>query len=79
MLNQGFGGTSERMYGTLELKKRTSNTWGAVYTSMSSNFSGGLCGGCGDAYAGGTLDRIQLAVNTGSFSTGFYTINVYTE
>ena len=80
--NYGFTATSDRLHGSIYLSKFSSNTWKVIYQGISRAYSGGttyVLGGAGSAYAGGTLDRVELSMNGGSFNTGAYNVNVLTE
>ena len=78
MLNQGFGDTSVREYGTIELNKKNSTEWHMSFTGLTTSHPGYMLSANGALSHSGTIDRLQLAVNTGTFS-GTYGVNVFTE
>jgi hypothetical protein len=78
MLNQGFGGTNVREYGTIELNKKNSTEWHMSFTGLTTSDPGYMLSANGALSHSGTIDRLQLAVNTGTFS-GTYGVNVFTE
>ena len=78
MLNQGFGDTSVREYGTIELNKKNSTEWHMSFAGLTTSDPSYFLSANGALSHSGTIDRLQLAVNTGTFS-GTYGVNVFTE
>jgi hypothetical protein len=79
MLNQGFGGTNVREYGTIELNKKNSTEWHMSFAGLTTSDPGYILSANGSLDHSGTIDRLQLAVNTGTFGGGTYGVNVFTE
>jgi hypothetical protein len=78
MLNQAFGGTNIREYGTIELNKKNSTEWHMSFAGLTTSDPSYFLSANGALSHSGTIDRLQLAVNTGTFS-GTYGVNVFTE
>jgi hypothetical protein len=79
MLNQGFGGTNARIFGTIEMNKKNSTEWHMFFSGFTTSDPGYTMLANGTLGHSGTITTANLAVNTGSFGGGTYGVNVFTE
>jgi hypothetical protein len=81
ILNEGFGPTTARIYGTLTLNRHFEDAWIGTYLGRDSQNANYVLSGAGygNSGNGSAVDRLELAVNQGSMNTGAWNVNVFTE